>query len=187
MTTSLERLFELMPAPLHPAPITSDWPSVEARLGVEYPQSVRALFDQYGAGIIRGGLRLYDPRWHNSAEFDDFMQVNLEVIEAARADDLLAEERPEHVPPYPALGHGDPALIPLAENGNADVIMLVVSNGQVQESPLYVANLRNDWWMQYPGSMPDLILETVTGGAPAVVELLGEEMWALRPEFDPYA
>lgn len=183
MTTSLDALKRVMPPPTELA-VDLDWSQAEAELGVQFGSAVREIFDSYGPGVIGGELRLDDPR---TDRFARGLNLIGEVIEASRADDLLAEERPEHMPPFPPLGHGDPALLPAAGNGNADYIFLVMSGGVVLESPLYVANLRNDWWIRYPGSLTDLVLETITGGAPAVVELLGDFAWNLRPEFAPFS
>lgn len=132
------------------------WAETTRALGVQFDANYRDLLDTYGEGTIGGHVRSGTATW------------------------------PDDIYPLPMFPEQQPCLLPVAANGNADTIFLVVDDNTTQEDGLWIGNLKEQLWLERAGPLSRLLLQVVTGDdVEGVYALFGDWTWRLRPEFEP--
>jgi hypothetical protein len=174
---ALAALSQVLPPPAEPATGEATWDEIAVSMGVRFPGELRALIDTYGFGMIGRELTIFSPR---SASFEE---ATAPVLRAMR--ELGPEECNSPLPAFPDAG---PSLLPVAGNGNADYVFVVVTDGVADESRLWVGNTGDLDWLLVPGPLTRLLLDVLTGGksAHAIVGMFGDFAWTLTPTFTPY-
>ena len=163
----------LLAPPTTPVEPAGDWEEAERELGLRFPPDHRALLERYGAGRVGGEFGWLDPREVES--YGRWAAVFLFPRE------LYEEARPG--PPLPGFPDDGPSLYPLAANGNGDTVYAVVRDRVLDDTALWIGNIRNEEWLPVPGPLAAVIEAVLRGAADDVVGLFGQ-MWLLEPRFD---
>jgi hypothetical protein len=174
--SALGMLRVLLGVPDEGLPSSRSWEEVEVDLQVRFPARHEALVESLGWGFIGTGLELYDPR--RIELYHDRIDLSLEVTTEAHG-------RGEA--PFPAHPRPGRSLLPIAANGNADTIHLLVDDGAALDSPLWIGNVRNIDWLEVEGPIDALLLDVLLQGSTShvIVDRFGAFAWRLDPTFWP--
>lgn len=161
----LDRLKQIMAPPAAPVPPECTWDHVEAKYGFVFPTDYTDLIETYGYGAVDGELLIYDPR------------VPASHRNVARGLFTL----PTDQLPLPMLTSMEPSLFPLASNGSADYIYLVVADGFADDCELWVGSPKNKTWVHQEGPFVSFLLRMLARQLGQALATSGN--WDLKPVY----
>lgn len=157
-----------MTPPKKTFPAETKWEAVSDMYGFIFPTDYTNLIDTYGYGGIDGELSLEDPR----------VALSRHSISAG------LYSLPTDRLPLPMLTPMEPSLFPLASNGSAYYVYLVVADGFADDYELWVGSPKNKTWVHQQGPFVSFLLRLIERRLDQ--EITDLMFWDLDPIFSPF-